>query len=276
MELIAAILLALGALAVLALALRLVAARAEWARLAALQPADPEGFAAKSLSGLPEPARRYFTHPIRPGTPRLPVPEIEMGGRFGLGMRKDPRLQPMRARQILAAPEGFLWKMRTRGGMRLSGSDSGRWTRFRLWGLVPVVRRGGDADHARSAFGRCVAEAVIRAPAALLPGTGATWEAVDGDTARVTVRRGDLAQAVDVALDREGCPRQVSFRRWSDANPDKVFRRQPFGGYLSDFREVAGYRLPFRVEAGNMFGTDAYFPFFQAEVTAIRFPRARP
>jgi hypothetical protein len=30
--------------------------------------------------------------------------------------------------------------------------------------------------------------------------------------------------------------------------------------------------LSFRVEAGNMFGTEAYFPFFRIEVTAIRFP----
>jgi hypothetical protein len=41
---------------------------------------------------------------------------------------------------------------------------------------------------------------------------------------------------------------------------------------MSDFREVDGYRLPFHVEAGNLYGTDDYFPFFIAEVTAIRFP----
>jgi hypothetical protein len=53
----------------------------------------------------------------------------------------------------------------------------------------------------------------------------------------------------------------------------REYRIQPFGGTLSDFREVQGYRLPFRVEGGNMFGTGAYFPFFRAEVAAIRFPR---
>jgi hypothetical protein len=62
--------------------------------------------------------------------------------------------------------------------------------------------------------------------------------------------------------------------RWSNANPEKQYRLQPFGGVLSDFREVQGYRLPFRVEAGNMFGTDDYFVFFKAEVTDIRFPGA--
>jgi hypothetical protein len=57
-------------------------------------------------------------------------------------------------------------------------------------------------------------------------------------------------------------------------------RRQPrqdpspaaIGGTLSDFHEVEGFMLPFRVEAGNMFGTEAYFLFFRIEVTAIQFP----
>ena len=263
-------------LGLLALAVLLVmdrrADRAEWNRLAALQPLEPERFAPEMVSDLPEPARRYFAYTMQPGTPLLPVAEIDMDGRFSLGTREDPAYQPMEARQILAAPEGFVWAMRTRGGMPVSGSDTSSWTRFRVFWLIPVARLGGDADHTRSAFGRNVAEATSWTPAALLPGPGVSWEGVDDDTARVTIRHGNLEQAVDVTVDPEGRPVEVSFQRWSDANPDKVHRLQPFEGYLSDFREVDGYRLRFRVEAGNMFGTDDYFPFFLAEVTEIRFP----
>ncbi|MFY0990578.1 DUF6544 family protein [Halomonas sp. C05BenzN] len=264
----------LGLLVLVALDRR--AERREWARLAARQPADPEPFSEDMLDGLPEPARRYFHFVIRPGTPLLPVAEIRMRGRFGLGSRAEPRYQAMEARQILAAPHGFLWAMRTRSGLPLSGSDSCRWTRFRLLGLLPVARLGGDADHALAAYGRQVAEALFWTPAALLPGPGVVWQAVDGETARVTVTRGALSQAVDVSVDAEGCPVRVVFSRWSNANPQRVYRRQPFGGVLSDFREVGGYRLPFRVEAGNQFGTPDYFPFFLAEVTEIRFPGGAP
>lgn len=264
--------------AVLALALLLFtdwrADRAEIARLLALQPEQPAAFSMEMVANLPEPARRYFGFAIQPGTPLLTVAEIDMVGQFSLGSKDDPAYQPMRARQILAAPEGFVWAMRTVGGLPISGSDSGSWTRFRILWLIPVARLGGDTDHTRSAFGRYVAEAVFWAPAALLPGPGVAWEAVDGDTARVVIRRGDLSQAVDVTVDPEGRPVIVSFQRWSDANPEKTHRLQPFGGYLSDFREVEGFRLPHRVEAGNMFGTQDYFPFFVAEITAIRFPGA--
>jgi len=247
---------------------------AEWTRLSDLQPADPVRFDPAMIADLPEPARRYFTHTIQPGTLLLPVAEIDISGQFSLGTKNKPDYRPMIARQILAVPEGFVWAMRTRGGMPVSGSDSGFWTRFRIFWLIPVARLGGDPDHRRSAFGRYVAEAVIWAPASLLPGQRVTWEGVDDTTARVTVRHGDMIQAVDVTVDAEGRPIVASFLRWSDANPDKVHRLQPFGAVMSDFRDVGGYHLPFHVEAGNMFGTEDYFPFFIAEVSAIRFPRA--
>lgn len=250
--------------------------RAEWDRLAAQQPEAPGRFDPEMVADLPEPARRYFAYAIEPGTPLLPVSVIEMTGEFSLGTKDDPRYQPMEAHQILAAPEGFVWAMRTTGGMPVSGSDSGRWTRFRIFGLIPVARLGGDPDHTRSAYGRYVGEAVIWAPAALLPGPGITWDAVDEDTARVTVEHGPLSQAVDVTVDAEGRPVTAVFQRWSDANPDREHRLQPFGATMSDFREVGGYRLPFRVEAGNHYGTEDYFAFFRADVTAIRFPGSQP
>jgi hypothetical protein len=246
--------------------------RAERQRLAALQPAAPKRFDPRMIADLPEPARRYFRYVIQPDTPILPVVEIDMRGRFSLGSKHDPQYKSMEASQILAAPEGFVWAMCTREGMPISGSDSGRWTRFRILGLVPVARLGGDPDHTRSAFGRYVGEALIWSPAALLPGPGVTWKTVGEDTARVTVTHGDLEQAVDVTVDQGGRPVEIVFQRWSNANPDKVHRLQPFGAVMSDFREVDGYRLPFHVEAGNLYGTDDYFPFFIAEVTAIRFP----
>ncbi len=270
-----ALLLALFALAGIRL-FDLRADRAEWNRLAALQPDTPELFAPEMVADLPDPARRYFGYTIRPGTPLLPVAEVDMRGQFSLGTKEAPNYQPMEAHQILAVPEGFVWSMRTRGGMPISGSDSGSWTRFRIFGLIPVARLGGDPDHTRSAFGRYAADATTWAPASLLPGPGVAWSAVDDDTARVIITHGALEQAVDITVDPEGRPVEVSFQRWSNANPDKVHRLQPFGAVMADFREVGGYRLPFRVEAGNMFRTQDYFPFFLADVTDIRFPRARP
>ncbi|MFX0541587.1 DUF6544 family protein [Roseovarius sp. S4756] len=244
----------------------------EWQRLEALQPSDPAQFSERMVADLPEPARRYFSYAIKPGTPLWTVAVIEMTGKFSLGTKEAPGYQPMDARQILCAPDGFVWSMRTTGTLPLSGSDTGRWTRFRVLGLLPVARLGSDRNHTRAAFGRLVAEAAIWSPAALLPGPGVAWTSADEHTARVTVRHGDLSQEVDVTVDGDGRPVVVSFMRWSNANPEKEYRLQPFGAVMSDFRKVGGCRLPFRIEAGNMFGTESYFPFFIADVSRIHFP----
>ncbi len=251
--------------------------RTEIARLIDLQPSSPARFSADMVADLPEPAQRYFRFAIAEGTPLYTVARIEMGGQFSLGTKDAPNYMNMTATQVLAPPEGFVWKMSGGAGlMRMSGSDSGRWTRFWLAGLVSVARFGGDPDHTRSAYGRYVAEAMIWAPAALLPGPSVTWEPLDESAARVVIRHGDLEQAVDLTVDVEGRPVEIVFQRWSNANPEGVHRLQPFGAFLSDFRDVAGFRMPFHVEAGNLFGTDAYFPFFLADVTEISFPqRAR-
>ncbi len=269
--------LAIAALAGWRLADDAATARA-WRDLAASAPAQPGVFDPTQVDGLPDPARRFFLFAIRPGARLSTVAEITMGGELSLGTRDAPGYQPMQAKQILAAPAGFVWKVRAgSGAMRMSGSDGmaggSSWTRFRLLGLVPVARAGGDADHLRSSFGRAVAEAMFWAPAALLPRPGAVaWDALDADTARATVTHGELRQQVIVRVDAAGRPLWVSLPRWSNANPDHAWREQPFGGRVADFREVDGFRVPFTVEGGNFFGTDAFFPFYKARVQALRFP----
>lgn len=248
-----------------------------WRQLEALQPAKPRTFEPSMVDGLPEPARRYFLFTIRPGTRLRTVCRISMRGQFGLGTKAAPNYLPMQAEQVLASPDGFIWKLKAGKGLfRITGSDAAignaSWSRFWLAGIIPVARAGGTPDHARSAFGRHVAEAVFWTPAALLPQEGVVWEGVDDTTARVTVRSGGMEQTVQVTVDDAGRPVKVSFPRWSDANPDKTFRLQPFGGYLSNFREFDGFTLPTRIEAGNFFEQEDYFPFFLIDVTGISFP----
>jgi hypothetical protein len=247
-----------------------------WQRLENVVAERPGSFTPSMLDGLPSPARRFFLHAIAPGTPIRTVAEIEMHGEIGLGTRDRPGYRPMRARQLLAAPLGFVWRVQAgEGANRLSGSDGAdgvfSWSRFWLLGTIPVARIGGGPDHRRAAFGRLIGEAVFWTPAALLPRDGISWSAVDDDTARVAVEFNGFTQTVDVTVADNGQPTMVVLPRWTDANPEKEFRLQPFGGYLHDFRQFDGYRLPTRIEAGNLFGTDDYFPFFKAVVDDIHF-----
>ncbi|MCE8025236.1 DUF6544 family protein [Billgrantia aerodenitrificans] len=256
-----------------------------WAWLQSQAPATVETFDPAMVEGLPDAARRYFLYTIAPGAPLHVVSEIHMSGEIGLGTKEAPGYRLMQARQILAPPYGFIWRLEQAGAglMQMSGSDGmaeGRsWTRFWLNGTLPVARAGGDDNHLRATFGRAVAEAAFWAPAALLPQHGVRWEEAgvrweetgEHNLARAIITHGTLEQAIEIAVAENGQPRWVQFQRWSDANPEKEWRLQPFGGYLDDFQNFEGFTLPTKVEAGNHFGTEAYFPFFRVRVEEVRF-----
>ncbi|MBO6637306.1 MAG: hypothetical protein JJ920_05160 [Roseitalea sp.] len=274
------LLIGVGAVAVLAVAAlagwRHVDRRADaaaWQALLEIGPTRSGSFSPDMVAGLPEPARRYFLYTIAEGTPLRTKAVIEMDGQLGRGDKNQSHFDLMRAQQLLAPPHGFVWQVRAGA---IGGSDAATpntsWTRFWLFGLVPVVRISGDADHFRSAFGRTVAEAAFWTPAALLPGPNVRWEARGADSARAVVFFAGLEQSVDIAVDPQGQPTSVVIARWSDVNAEKVYQLQPFGGTVSDYRAFGGYRLPNRIEGGNWFGTDDYFPFFKARVRSISFP----
>lgn len=251
-------------------------AHAVWNALRQEVQASPSVFDPGMVDALPEPARQYFLYTIQRGAPLHNVTEIRMHGELGLGTKDKPNYLPMRAEQILAPPFGLVWKLDAGSGfMRFSGSDGtdgqASWVRFWLLKTVPIVRAGGTADHLRAAFGRVAAEAVFWAPATLLPQAGVAWEAVGADVARVTLTHDGMTQTVDITVADDGRPTMVVIPRWSDANPDKEYRLQPFGGYLSEFRDFDGYNLPTRVEGGNFIGTGDYFPFYKAQIDEIRF-----
>jgi hypothetical protein len=271
------ILLAVALVALSAASLRLWrladahAEREVWHEL--LERAGPPGppFEPSMLEGLPEPAQRYFRYTIVAGAPLVSSVEVEMAGRLGLGDRTTPSYRPMTASEILVPEHGLVWRL---SAGSISGSDGvapgTSWTRFWLFGLFPVVRASGK-DHYRSALGRVVAEAAFWVPSSLLPSSTVAWEGVDDRIVRATIFRGGYSHSVELTVEPDGRPARIVIQRWSNENPDKEFREQPFGGYLTDFREVSGYRLPMHVEGGNHVGTSDYFPFFQVDVKAIRF-----
>ena len=235
-----------------------------------------ERFDPAEVAGLPEVARRYFAHAIAPGTPLFSVALIEMEGRFLLGDRDKHQLYTMKAREVIRQPDEFVWLLRlTSGVMTVSGSDGlaeGKaWTRFWVNGTVPVAQVSTSPDMVRSAGFRGAAEAAMWLPSTLLPRNGAEWEQAGPDQARVTIRGGGHPVTLVLTLGPDGAVREVVGQRWSNANADKQFRLQPFGGTVSAERRFSGFTVPSEVMMGNHFGTEDYLPFFQARITGISY-----
>lgn len=241
-------------------------------KLRSFAPTNPAHFDPAIIADLPEAARRYLTFAIAPGAALTPVAEFEMEGVLRMGDAENPRELAMTAQQVHAPPHGFLWKMRAGAGvMFVSGSDSAEWTRFWAEGLLPVARVSGTPDHRRAALGRLFIEAALWTPAATLANEHVRWEEAGPDTARVIFSHEGHEYAVDLALLPSGQPVTAQMMRWSDANPDKQFRLQPFGGEMLAFETHDGFTIPTAMRVGNLFGTPDYFPFFEARVTKVRF-----
>lgn len=244
-----------------------------WAALEAGRDPAPPVYDPAMVADLPEVARRYFARAIAPGTPLHRAVRLDMAGSFILNGTE----LSMTARQILAPPgQGFVWEAEVGAGLiRFAGSDgylagAESWTKFWLRGLVPLVRVGGGPDHPRSAATRAMMES-IWSPAALLPQAGADWVQTGPDTAQVHFPALPEVAPVEITLNAAGDPVQAWAMRWSDANADRTYRLQPFGGRLMDWAEFEGFRIPVQVEMGNLFGTPDYAPFFLARITAARY-----
>ena len=248
-----------------------------WESLEGAREADPLRYDPAMVADLPEVAQRYFARAIEPGTPLHRIVRLQMEGSFIM----EGRAMPMTARQILAPPgQGFVWQAEVgQGLMRFAGSDGfhapeggavDSWTKFWLRGLIPLARIGGTTDHQSAALTRVMLES-IWAPASLLPQFGADWVQTGPDSAEVRFAGVRGIEPMQITLDAEGNPLQVWALRWTDANPEKVHRLQPFGGRMLEMTRHQGFLIPSRVELGNMWGTQDYAPFFLATITSAEF-----
>jgi hypothetical protein len=225
-------------------------------------------FDAKMLDGLPEIARRYFSHAIAAGTPLQTVVELSMHGTFTLGEKGNQQSYNMTADRCSRLPDQFVWSAQMRSGpLFISGSDAlidGRaWANFWLEFLVPVVNERSSSDVVRSARSRPAMES-IWAPAGLLPGNGMQWEQTGQNTARL--RFSDKISPVGLTIDDMGRVLAITTQRWSNANQTHTYQLQPFGGTVRGEATFDGYTIPDDVEIGNLFGTPDYTPFFRAKI----------
>jgi hypothetical protein len=250
-------------------------ARDAWARIASGAPQSDKVYSADIVAELPEIAQRYFNHAIAPGTPLKNIVELEMAGTFLLGDKSNYQTFSMEARQILHPPSEFVWIPQMQSGaMRISGSDAlvagSAWTRFWLLGLIPVANEKSSPDLLRSAIFRSTMEGVW-VPASLLPQNGVVWEQAGPDKARIRVQRVAPEIVLEMTLDASGAVREILGQRWSNANPKKSFRLQPFGGTIEADATFEGYTIPSKIRVGNHYGTTDYLPFFQAEIASARY-----
>lgn len=215
-------------------------------------------FSEALVEGLPAPARRYFLHAIQPGTPLARSVQLRISGR--MRPREGAGLVDLTAQETLAPPRGFVWTARLKmGPVSLRVRDhyahgEGAVTIHAL-GLVPVGRSTGPAV-TRSSRHRLAGESVWLPPA-LLPGSGATWEAVDETHARVTLTVDGEPIALTLQVDEAGRLQEVTMARYGDVGVE-TWQLIPYGFAVEEEQTFDGYTIPSVLRGGWWYGTDRY------------------
>ncbi|MBS1246484.1 MAG: hypothetical protein H6R47_683 [Proteobacteria bacterium] len=231
-------------------------------------------FDSESVATLPDPAQRYLRHAIAPGTRLARSVVVEMQGRIGLKPGADKL--PFQARQILAAPNGLIWRATVGEGiMQISGSDryvAGEGAMHWFMGYAIPLLRASGVDVSRSAAGRVALEAPLMLPSALLPEAGARWEAIDARSARVYLQIGSEQLALLISVAPDGRLERIEMPRWDaegmDGKPGYVLW---VGDQLTEERTFGGYTIPVRMRATKRADTPQADSFFEAEIKSAQY-----
>jgi Family of unknown function (DUF6544) len=214
------------------------------------------------VAALDEPVRRYLRHAVAAESPPSPAVRLGMTGRIRLGA-----WLPFSAVED-ADGRSFTWRARLgRGLLEVTDSfaDGRGATRGRVLGRLRVLSAEGP-DVSRSAAGRAALEAVW-APAALLPGSGVHWRAVDDHTIAVTLDVPPERPDVHLRIDDSGALRGAWARRWHAARDGG--RYVPCGCEVHAERRFGPLTVPEDVTVGWGYGTPDWSPFFRARITSL-------
>jgi hypothetical protein len=248
-------------------------AQAEVERLLALgSPPAAEVVTEDMLTPLPAPVQRFMRYAGVVGQPVPRVVRLTQRGTFYTDAKNPSAGMPFTAQQVyIINRPGFVWTVWANvGGLPLMrGTDSYRGGEGRmlimLGGLFPVVNMDGAAMN-QGAMMRHLSE-MIWFPTAFFGG-GVTWEAVDDDSARVTLDDGTQTVSGLMRFDAEG--KLVSFEAQRFHVDSGTM--QTWVTPVREYGELAGLRVPVRGE-GTWKLPDGDFTYIDAQILEVRLER---
>jgi hypothetical protein len=216
-------------------------------------------FNPESLTNLPETARRYLEHAIKPGAKLATAVRFWMHGEIKL----EHKWHDFTAEEVVCWDRGMIWQAKTWiNGLPISGADRvvdgvghSQWKTF---GLVSVVNETG-ADVTRSAIGRMQIESVCLP--SMLAHPDVIWTETVGGANPTHVKAnftalGEQAELF-LTIDRAGRLERVKLLRWG--NPEgSDYRYVDFGGVVAAEAKFGDYTIPTRLNIGWFFDSKQF------------------
>ena len=206
-----------------------------------------------AIRSLPDPARRYLTHAIAPGTPLARAARLRMHGEIKLKSWLS-----FTAEEVIQWPRGLIWTATVKmHGVPIRGFDQfingvGEM-RWKLLGMIPMVNASGP-DITRSAAARFAAE-TIWLPA-VLASDEVSWTSMDVNCARARLTTTESCE-INFQVDKDGRLLSTSMQRWG--NPEGgEFHYAPFGAIIENESRFGGNMIPSELRVGWYCGTSRF------------------
>jgi hypothetical protein len=231
-------------------------------------------FDPKELAGLPAPVQRYFQTVLTPGQQIVTAVDIDQVGTFNMSETGD-KWSPFTAKQrVIAQRAGFDWdaSIRMFPGVHVRVHDAyvvGEGIlHAALLGAVKLANMRGTPEAAQGEFMRFVAEAAWY-PTQMLPSQGATWQAVDDTSAKLSMKDGATSATLLVSF---GSDQLISTIK-ADARSRMVAGKMvmvPWQGRFWDYKSQDGMRIPQQAEVEWLM-PDGPKPYFRGQTTSLRY-----
>lgn len=241
---------------------------------AARVPLEAKVFDPRELENLPAPVQRYFRSVLRAGQPAVAAVRLEHTGTLNRD-EASARWKPFTSTQrVITRRPGFDWDARIAmlPGLKVHVHDAyvaGEGIlHAAVLGLVPVVNLRGTGELARGELMRFLAEAAWY-PTALLPSQGVRWDAVDGRSARATLRDADLTLTLVFGFGEDGLIDTVSAQS-RGRTVGRTVVPTPWQGRYWSYGLRDGMRIPLNAEVAWLLPEGAR-PYWRGRIVRARY-----
>ncbi len=222
------------------------------------------------LARLPDPVRRYLHYAQAVG--KTPIRTVRLRQRGAMSMAQKSKWLPMTAEQYFTTnPPAFLWygTLHPFPLVSVSATDlyaGGHGTlQIKAMSLIPISESHGPETD-RGELLRYLAE-MTWFPTAFLA-RSIRWDAIDAGSARATISLPPVSVSGIFHIDEQGRCTHFTTERYRLERKRQVLRA--WTGRYDDYREMAGFRVPMKLEEAYTLEAGE-FSYFRGEVTAIAY-----
>lgn len=238
----------------------------------------PKVFDRGELKGLPAPVQRYFCAVLEDGQPIVAAVSVEHTGTFDMGETTE-QWKPFTSNQrVVTRRPGFDWdgRIAMMPGLPVRVHDAyvaGEGIlHAAVLGLVSMINLRGTGEVAQGELMRFFAEAAWY-PTALLPSQGVLWDAVDDNSARATLKEGDLTITLLFRFNEDGLIETVGADARGRTVGGKVVPT-PWQGRYWNYEIRDGMRVPLDGEVAWLL-PEGEKPYWRGRITKVGYEFAQ-